>query len=88
MKEVVGKIIAFESYQLGLDDPQPSNLALPADKQESSKSKKNKKKVIIEDDDEEDDDEGDLTDDLALLMRKMKNFKNKFSSKSRGKCFN
>ena len=67
-----------------MDDPQPSNLALPADKQESSKSKKNKKKVIIE----EDDDEGDLTEDLALLMNKMKTFKNKFSSNSRGKCFN
>ncbi|KAK2630863.1 hypothetical protein QOZ80_UnG0724110 [Eleusine coracana subsp. coracana] len=83
MKDVLGKITAFESYQLGLDDPQPSNLALPADKQESSKSKKNKKKVIIEDDDEEDDDEGDLIEDLTLLMKKMKNFKNKFASKSR-----
>ncbi|KAK2630891.1 hypothetical protein QOZ80_UnG0721400 [Eleusine coracana subsp. coracana] len=87
MKDVFGKIITFESYQLGLDDPQPSNLALSADKQESNKSKKNKKKVIIQDDDKEDDDEGDLTEDLALLMKKMKNFKNKFVSKSRGKCF-
>ncbi|KAK3136430.1 hypothetical protein QOZ80_5BG0434240 [Eleusine coracana subsp. coracana] len=78
MKDVLGKITAFQSYQLGLDDPQPSNLARAADKQESSKSKKNNKKVIIEDDDE-----GDFTEDLALLMKKMKNFKNKFASKSR-----
>ncbi|GJM95775.1 hypothetical protein PR202_ga12553 [Eleusine coracana subsp. coracana] len=85
IKNVLGKITAFESYQLGLDDPQPSNLALRAEKQESMKSKKGKKKVVIE---EEDDDDDDLTEDLALLMKKMKTFKNKFCSKSKGKCFN
>ncbi|GJN29324.1 hypothetical protein PR202_gb17542 [Eleusine coracana subsp. coracana] len=87
MKDVLGKITAFESYQLGMDDPQPSNLALQADKQESSKSKKSKKKVNTDEEDE-DDDECDLKEDLALLTKKMKMFKNKFASKSQGKCYN
>ncbi|GJN24684.1 hypothetical protein PR202_gb12439 [Eleusine coracana subsp. coracana] len=72
-------------FKLGLDDPQPSNLALQAEKQEPIKRKKNKKKVVV---DEDDDDEDDLSGDLALLMRKMKTFNNKFISKSKGKCFN
>ncbi|GJN03470.1 hypothetical protein PR202_ga20921 [Eleusine coracana subsp. coracana] len=69
MKDVLGKITAFESYELGLDDSQPSNLALQAEKQEPIKSKKSKKKAVIE---EEDDDEDDLSEDLTLLMKKMR----------------
>ncbi|GJN37033.1 hypothetical protein PR202_gb25952 [Eleusine coracana subsp. coracana] len=41
---------------------------------------------MIEDDDDEEED--DLSEDLALLMKKMRTLKNKFASKSKGKCFN
>ena len=69
-----------------MDDPQPSNLALQAEKQEPTKSKKSKKKAEIEEKDH--DDEDDLSEDLALLMKKMRTFKTKFASKFKGKCFN
>ncbi|GJM93920.1 hypothetical protein PR202_ga10517 [Eleusine coracana subsp. coracana] len=86
IKEVLGKITTFESYRLGLDDPQPSNLALQTKKQEAIKSKK---KAMIEDD--EDDDEDDLTKqkktmyfnkDKSKGKGKGKHYKKKFSRKT------
>ncbi|GJM99751.1 hypothetical protein PR202_ga16880 [Eleusine coracana subsp. coracana] len=81
IKEVLGKITAFESYLLGLDDPQPSNLALQAEKQDPIKSKN---KAVIEDN--KDDDEDDLSEDMALLMKKIPFKKNSSKSDASTMC--